>query len=351
MNKSVKRERNIYLDIVKAFAIICVVFGHCIQCGSGDIVLNQTLFYEDIVFKVIYSFHMPLFMLISGYLFGYSVVRQSWTEIILNRIKTLIVPVLIWALIPFTYTMIQQINNNQEIGLLFVIKNYILISLGNLWFLWAIFWCSLIVTIVRRFFNDSKWVYLLGFALTFFVPDSLNLSLYKFMYMYFVLGYFYNKDNFQCRIRKIYLNNGALIVSGILFLVLLLFYNRNCYIYTTGYCILRSTPLKQLGIDLFRFMIGFAGCTFILLVFYKIFHLLKPINRALMYMGKNTLGIYIISTFMSIYVLNKVTGNLISINYIITIVEAFILILFSLSGTLLIKKNKLLNKLLLGGRD
>ena len=287
MNKSVIRERNSYLDIVKGFAIICVVFGHCIQSGSGDNFVNQALYFDDLAFKVIYSFHMPLFMLISGFLFGYSVVRQSWTGIISSRMKTLIIPILLWSLVPFTYSIIEPINNSQEIGLLFMIKKYISVTLGNLWFLWAIFCCSLIVVIVRQFFHDSRWVYFFVFVLTFVVPDYLNLSLYKSMYVYFVLGYFYNKDGLQYRIKNIYSNNGALIASGILFAVLLLFYNRDSYIYTTGYYILYSTPLKQLGIDLFRFMIGLVGSIFILLIFYNASHIFPiNINILLMFIGK-----------------------------------------------------------------
>ena len=67
-----QKTRNVYIDIVKAVAIILVVFGHCIQYGSGSEFLSSTAFFENKVFIFIYSFHMPLFMLVSGYLFAYS---------------------------------------------------------------------------------------------------------------------------------------------------------------------------------------------------------------------------------------------------------------------------------------
>ena len=56
-----------YIDFVKGIAIFLMLWGHCIQfCAVGDFD-----FFENWVFKLIYSFHMPLFMLVSGYLFFY----------------------------------------------------------------------------------------------------------------------------------------------------------------------------------------------------------------------------------------------------------------------------------------
>ena len=53
--------RNKAFDVLKLFAIFLVVWGHCIQnLHSGD-------FYSEPVYKIIYSFHMPLFMVISGF--------------------------------------------------------------------------------------------------------------------------------------------------------------------------------------------------------------------------------------------------------------------------------------------
>lgn len=63
------KTRSNYLDILKGYAIILVVFGHCIQYGSGLQAMSNGLYFDNKVFQMIYSFHMPLLMLISGYLF------------------------------------------------------------------------------------------------------------------------------------------------------------------------------------------------------------------------------------------------------------------------------------------
>lgn len=49
-----------YLDFIKGFAILLVVLGHVIQFSDNS-------FDNNILFRYIYSFHMPLFMFTSGF--------------------------------------------------------------------------------------------------------------------------------------------------------------------------------------------------------------------------------------------------------------------------------------------
>lgn len=49
------KQRLHYVDNLKGFLILLVVLGHCIQNTKID-------FDHNIVFRYIYSFHMPLFM-------------------------------------------------------------------------------------------------------------------------------------------------------------------------------------------------------------------------------------------------------------------------------------------------
>lgn len=95
--KIMKTNRNLTLDYLKAFAIILVVFGHCLRYGLGK---GNDIF-DNNVMKFIYSFHMPLFMLISGYLFGFSIQKHTLKENFINKIKTLMIPIAIWT-IPIT---------------------------------------------------------------------------------------------------------------------------------------------------------------------------------------------------------------------------------------------------------
>ena len=51
-----------YLDSLKAILILLVVLGHAVQFNDTEHYANS------ILFRFIYSFHMPLFFFISGYL-------------------------------------------------------------------------------------------------------------------------------------------------------------------------------------------------------------------------------------------------------------------------------------------
>ena len=57
----VNNRRDVAFDYLKAFAIWLVVYGHCHQHLLS---LDR---HDNIVYVFIYSFHMPLFMCISGY--------------------------------------------------------------------------------------------------------------------------------------------------------------------------------------------------------------------------------------------------------------------------------------------
>ena len=55
------KNRLMWADVVKGLLMILVILGHSIQC-----VLGEGCF-DDHVWNMIYSFHMPAFMAVSGY--------------------------------------------------------------------------------------------------------------------------------------------------------------------------------------------------------------------------------------------------------------------------------------------
>ena len=66
------KQRDAFWDVVKGVTILIVIFGHQLQNSSGAAGDVSNVFMDDVLFKSIYSFHMPLFMLISGYFFYYT---------------------------------------------------------------------------------------------------------------------------------------------------------------------------------------------------------------------------------------------------------------------------------------
>ena len=82
--------RNKAFDMLKLFAIFLVVWGHCIQN------LHTCDFYEEPVYKIIYSFHMPLFMVISGY-FSLSSMRATTGSFLKKKFNQLLLPSFTWG--------------------------------------------------------------------------------------------------------------------------------------------------------------------------------------------------------------------------------------------------------------
>lgn len=345
--KTNDKKRNPYIDIVKAILIILVLIGHSIQYGSGSNYLSNKLFFDNIIFKFIYSFHMPLFIMISGYLSYNSINKNNFFTILKTKISTLIIPIFIWT-IPILIFKLNEFYSIREF-----IKLSIYTFSTNLWFLWSLFYLTILVKLINKFCEDNIIIYIIIFLLTFFIPDeiifkkfTLQFYLYSYMYLFFITGYLFKKHNLQEKINKSIINK-TLIINTYLFIILLIPFNKDTYIYTTGMNIINN--YSQLLNDLYRYLIGFVGSIEILLIINKITPYIKEnIKDKLLYLGKNTLGIYIISSIIHPYILPIITKNLTNINYILILIETIIILVISITAIKLIKKNKFISKLLLG---
>ena len=83
-----------YVDNLKGFAIILVIVGHVIQY------LYSPDFYDGVVvFRYIYSFHMALFMMLSGFTLDMN--RDISLKIFIEKIKKralqLLLPFFFWG--------------------------------------------------------------------------------------------------------------------------------------------------------------------------------------------------------------------------------------------------------------
>ena len=196
MKKQTKK-RSPYLDIIKAILIILVIIGHSIQYGSGSTYLEKQLFFNNYLFKFIYSFHMPLFIMISGYLSYNSLNKNSLKETFISKFKSLIIPLFFWTIIPF-------IINLEFYSIIESLKLFIAVFSTNLWFLWSLFYINILVKLINKYFKDNIFIYILSFLITFILPNTfvikyfnIQFSLYSFLYFYFLIGYFYKKYNLE----------------------------------------------------------------------------------------------------------------------------------------------------------
>jgi fucose 4-O-acetylase-like acetyltransferase len=63
------KKRLEWIDVLKGITIYLVIIGHVIQYGNGKTYLDTESFWDNYIFQFIYSFHMPLFIFLSGFCF------------------------------------------------------------------------------------------------------------------------------------------------------------------------------------------------------------------------------------------------------------------------------------------
>lgn len=83
--------RILYLDVLKLFAIYLVLWGHAIMHFQPD-------YEQSYIFQTIYSFHMPLFMMLSGY-FASSSMSLGIREFFPKKFRQLLLPCISWGVL------------------------------------------------------------------------------------------------------------------------------------------------------------------------------------------------------------------------------------------------------------
>ena len=99
------KERLNYIDAIKGFAILLVVMGHVIAWQFGSFSDAQALGKPILLWNCIYAFHMPLFIFVSGLLFGYSSfpTTKSYVTKIISRFWRLIIPYFVCGFLVFLW--------------------------------------------------------------------------------------------------------------------------------------------------------------------------------------------------------------------------------------------------------
>ena len=297
--KNVSNKERFLINMVKGVTIFLMLWGHCIQyltAGSG---LD---FFENDVFKCIYSFHMPLFMLVSGYLFFYSYEKRNLRELLVHRIQALIQPIVfgsifIWLVTDVLFSIARR---NYDV----LLSSGWFEQLSSLWFLWSVLAASVVVAILGKKINNlllQVLCFILGMVFVVFFPNPI-LNLY--MYPYFLIGFLFAKFKQKCPNWLIQARH----LSIVLFPVLLCFFEKKHYIYTTGLYGSKYDLTDEFIIDLYRWIIGFVGAVFVITVlemFYRLLVLhskMQFISNLIAKLGTKSLQIYVLSVpFLSIY--------------------------------------------------
>lgn len=145
-----EKNRDLSIDYIKGILIFLVVWGHLIEFSLVD----HSAIYYDTLRKAVYSFHMPLFVFISGWFFSskssfINLIKKQFGRLLLPQVSFVILGLIIYTCFWNVYSY--KLTENE----IFSIKKfYHFVTFA--WYLWCIFFCSVIVDVCKRFFKEKS---------------------------------------------------------------------------------------------------------------------------------------------------------------------------------------------------
>lgn len=200
----IENKRIVWADALKGILIILVVLGHSIQTSMMKLEIS---FADDYLWNLIYSFHMPVFIAVSGFLaYRKNIVEKcckaiGWYSLAWRRFRQLMIPFLLWSIALFF------VNHNVT-----HYYEYILYPQKALWFLWALFFIAIIFagvdTIAIKLKIKQEVVMLICWMLLvvvmFVMPDAklFGIEYVAYYFFFYLLGYYLHKYSEYLIIKK-----------------------------------------------------------------------------------------------------------------------------------------------------
>lgn len=290
-----QNERNEVLDICRGGAIFLVLLGHVIQYGHF---LCDFDFWDNVLFRIIYSFHMPLFMLISGYSFSYSFKKRTLQKLIIHRVFPLIHSIFVFSILTLLLSGHINIFNGE----------WIINDGFNIWFLWSIIAASIPVAVIFKSIDNKILRIFLLFCSAFSCMLFPNFQINLYVYPYFVIGFIFSLHEEKLQeVKKI------LWIFIPLFILMFSFYQKKHFIYISGLYTDQYTLWEYVNIDLFRWIIGLTGSIAfiaVILIMKKKHTVIRLFSYFFSELGVYSLQIYLIQRIVVEFWYPKILGKI-----------------------------------------
>lgn len=330
-------KRIVSIDLLKLFAIFLVILGHAyVHLQSGPV-------REHDGWKFIYSFHMTLFMAVSGF-FAPSLLKLDFRAFFVRKGLQLLVPAVFTT---FAVAGLMLAAGDE------VESGYYVFGI---WFLKSLFACSLLYLVSARLFANPPAALAVSLLFSQIVPYFSLPS----MYPAFVLGSVLRQMWPWFTARR----TAVIVVSGVLFACALAFVVDGDTFETpsTGGSIRRAIGGDWSGITMLlsrRYILmvtGMAGTLFFFMLFDALFAGAEG-RRGVVWLsrfGQRTLGVYIIQTFVLEFglrhLLNFDTMNPVVFSYIVAPLLSMAVLALCLWIAGLMQGNRITALLFLGRR-
>lgn len=331
----IQSKRLLWTDSLKGWLMILVVFGHAMQSVMPDGCFHNHLW------NMIYSFHMPAFMTVSGY-FAYRVHRNGGGKSLCSRrFLQLMMPYVAWSATKYgisgDYTLIRVVK-------------MVLYPDTSFWFLWVLFFINLIFIfsqwLASRLNIDELVVIALSSLLLLGIMVGMEFRMFGFQFIayYFV---FYTMGNCIHRFPRLQIGNG--VVLGLLFICwTLLAWSWNMHELPMWILAIPHIPSSLLQYA-YRGVTALLAILFLLGMAPKFLNAACRLNGFLCEIGKVSLGYYTCHITINGWVVCGVRKILPTGSDAVIVGLSFVLCLF-LTFCIVegLKKNKITAKVLLG---
>ena len=210
------KERYKELDLMKGIGIILVYLGHSFNLKG---LIGNDIFYY--LYGTIYSFHMPLFFLISGFLMNNGKDIQL-KKYYIHKIKRILIPYFYINLIDFfPRTLFPNLVNSK-----FDIMRVFFYGTKITWFIYTLFMIFIIFPFLEKYILKKDRHYLFGIILILVNYFKLfnNLEIFSInavvgYLVYFYIGYIIRPIYKNKIINGIWNKNIIFLMFGVIFLV------------------------------------------------------------------------------------------------------------------------------------
>lgn len=285
---------------------------------------------------------MPLFMFLSGFFFRSSL-KKSFADVALNRLRQLGVPSLTafalqcLIMIAAGVTAVSDLCELSFSGFM-----------NSVWFLKCLLFCILIMWPLCKLVKNDWLAALTATLAIIFIPGAEIVNL-NFMLPMFCLGMLCGGHLDQIEKHRTLL----FVISAVLFVGLLFFWSGRLTVYMVPTKTLTAGGIDwhNLGITLYRLLIGMAGTMFFFLIAKPIWEWTRGsrFTDLLCRIGGATLGIYVLQTFTLEMLVNSLHIYVpIPWSYLVAPILAVAELALCYSLVLLIRRSRLASLLFLG---
>lgn len=292
-----ENKRLLWADALRGLLILSVALGHSLQFGDYN---------NRLSWNIIYSFHMAAFFVVSGYVSykeDYKLSSLKW------KAKQLLLPFIAWTIL--------------EGASLTRLYNVILKPDRSFWFLFVMFFIIALFIVIHNITPKKEWKLIaykdisLLVAIISLILLMVATEFRYFGFQFFALYFGFYVYGYWIRKYSVNFNIAWIIIFGVIWIVLALFWRMHDV----------PAPLTNINfipdsiiIYSYRYITAFAGSLFFMSFAMKYLNKENVMSRILVYLGNNSLGIYVIHLYLGHKFVSNFFENLLGENTSITFI-------------------------------